>query len=536
MAAAAVARANTGLGLRGRGGGDDDDPASRLSRTRTRTRTGTALLSGRGFEADALDAALSARLCALASVWQEICAPPRDLFRPVAGPVRPSAVPPPAAEDGGADVPPPPDYTRTDARAAPAGPDGAEAWHGSPLPAPERRRASDDRIDWTGVDGVVTHAKKKKAKQAQRDKWAADNDEEKKEEDGANGEGGAGGGAGGGEDGAGGADAGGAGGGDGGDGGGGGDDNNGGDDDWFTGGNTKKNKKKKKKNAWEEFEEEEKKQREEEEAKKAEDEAAAAAAAADGGEAPADAAADEPDPLDSWGSFATVGKKGKKGKKGKAEPEPPPSPPPPAEPEPAPEDPGASATGDAAAPDDDWGSFATVGKKKKGKKNSKVRSSSFFTLFLSGFFPLFRSSSIRCARRGMTGACQSHFRRDGAVASCSRDFFPLFFIDFILFFLFSIVRRSPVHCWEDGRRPHTSATRLPQCTLDSLFSPLLWRTTGTRDARGGIERLSGVSYVCGRVVQPVTQVPVPDRVTGCSSDRALRPPQSHGPRCVSIGR
>lgn len=57
----------------------------------------------------------------------------------------------------------------------------------------------------------------------------------------------------------------------------------------------------------------------------------------------------------------TAGKK-KKGKKGKAEPEPEPEPP--KSPEPAMDtiDLGASANADAV---DDWGAFATVGKKKK---------------------------------------------------------------------------------------------------------------------------------------------------------------------------
>jgi len=70
---------------------------------------------------------------------------------------------------------------------------------------------------------------------------------------------------------------------------------------------------------------------------------------------------------DEWGSFATAGKK-KKGKKGKAaEPEPlPPAP----EPEPEP----AAAAPEAAA-DDMWG-FATTTKKKKGKKG-KVSQRSF---------------------------------------------------------------------------------------------------------------------------------------------------------------
>ena len=79
------------------------------------------------------------------------------------------------------------------------------------------------------------------------------------------------------------------------------------------------------------------------------------------------------DPLDDWGAFATVGKKSKKGKKG-AEPDPPPPPP-------APEttDLGASATADAN-PDDEWGGFST-GKKKKGGKKGKVRAYHFVTQY-----------------------------------------------------------------------------------------------------------------------------------------------------------
>jgi len=75
---------------------------------------------------------------------------------------------------------------------------------------------------------------------------------------------------------------------------------------------------------------------------------------------------------DEWGSFATAGKK-KKGKKGKvAEPEPVPEPEPEpvAEPEPEP----APAAPEAAA-DDMWG-FSTTSKKKKGKKG-KVSHVSF---------------------------------------------------------------------------------------------------------------------------------------------------------------
>jgi hypothetical protein len=74
---------------------------------------------------------------------------------------------------------------------------------------------------------------------------------------------------------------------------------------------------------------------------------------------------------DEWGSFATAGKK-KKGKKGKAEPEPLPEPEPePPAPEPEPE----PAAAPEAAADDMWG-FATTTKKKKGKKG-KVSHRSF---------------------------------------------------------------------------------------------------------------------------------------------------------------
>lgn len=110
--------------------------------------------------------------------------------------------------------------------------------------------------------------------------------------------------------------------------------------------------------AREEFEDEEKKREEEEQNKADEDAGANAGATAD--------------PIDDWGSFATVGKKAKKGKKG-AEPEPPPPPPPPVEPI----DLGASATADAN-PDDEWGGFST-GKKKKGAKKGKVRTSMVYS-------------------------------------------------------------------------------------------------------------------------------------------------------------
>ena len=98
------------------------------------------------------------------------------------------------------------------------------------------------------------------------------------------------------------------------------------------------------------------------------EEAAAAA------EAPAEAPPAEP-VEDDWGGFATAGKK-KKGKKGKAaEPEPLPEPEPEPEP-PAPEpEPEPAAAAPEAAADDMWG-FATTTKKKKGKKG-KVSPRSF---------------------------------------------------------------------------------------------------------------------------------------------------------------
>ncbi|KXT17853.1 hypothetical protein AC579_5883 [Pseudocercospora musae] len=91
---------------------------------------------------------------------------------------------------------------------------------------------------------------------------------------------------------------------------------------------------------------------EEEERKKEEEEAAA--------NADAGASAGEADTLNDWGSFATVGKKKKKKGAAALEPEPEPGPPQELEPEPVP-------AGDAAA-EEDFGGFATKkGKKKKGK-------------------------------------------------------------------------------------------------------------------------------------------------------------------------
>jgi hypothetical protein len=80
---------------------------------------------------------------------------------------------------------------------------------------------------------------------------------------------------------------------------------------------------------------------------------------------------------DEWGSFATAGKK-KKGKKGKvAEPEPLPEPEPEPEP-PAPEPEPEPAAAPEAVADDMWG-FATTTKKKKGKKG-KVSHRSFIRI------------------------------------------------------------------------------------------------------------------------------------------------------------
>ncbi|KAK4995995.1 hypothetical protein LTR66_004316, partial [Elasticomyces elasticus] len=108
----------------------------------------------------------------------------------------------------------------------------------------------------------------------------------------------------------------------------GGGDGNGGDDgdDWDDG-KKKKGKKDKKKNAfsWDEDDEDQKKEDEELKKKEEEDAALAASAATIGESAGGDA-----NPDDEWGGFATAGKK-KKGKKGKnVEPTPPPPPPAPA--------------------------------------------------------------------------------------------------------------------------------------------------------------------------------------------------------------
>ena len=96
---------------------------------------------------------------------------------------------------------------------------------------------------------------------------------------------------------------------------------------------------------------------------------------------------------DEWGSFAPAGGKKKKGKKGKVaepeplpEPEPEPEPEPPAEPEPEPEPAPAP-----EAPADDMLGFSTTGKKKKGKKGAKVSQVSLF-MYLS----VCGSGSNRC--------------------------------------------------------------------------------------------------------------------------------------------
>ncbi|KAF2211418.1 hypothetical protein CERZMDRAFT_106400 [Cercospora zeae-maydis SCOH1-5] len=199
-------------------------------------------------------------------------------------------------------------------------------------------QACDVKVDFNCEHGYRAHAKKKKqaAKVAAKSKCAESDSEEKKDEAPAGGDDN---GAGGGGDGAGGAGD--PPGGNGGDGGG--DDG----DEWNTGGG-KKNRKGKKKQADDEDEQE----------KAAEEESPAVA---DTGTASADA-----DPLDDWGTFATVGKK-KKPKKSAfawdAEPEPE------APVEPVADPPPAAAETPA---EDDGGSFATVGKKGKKSKKSAI--------------------------------------------------------------------------------------------------------------------------------------------------------------------
>ena len=308
----------------------------------------------------------------------------RELFRPY-GTARPEPGPPPTYEESIHDVPP--DYTTSDALAtAQIGNDAKISRNGNayvdlklPYHGHELHELHMD-VDISELEGIRSFANKKAkkaAKQAQMSKWADSDNEEGKDGTVDGGEGGDGNG--------------------GGDGGAGasGDGGEDGDDWWAEAGSKKKDKKKKKKNAWEEFEEEEEK-RQEEEAKKAEEEAAAAATNGAG----------EADPMDEWGSFATAGKK-KKGKNGKNEPEPPPPPPPP-EPEPhiEPVYLGASATADANP--DEWGSFATVGKKKKGTKKGKVCDLLFFRM-LSRFFQQSHATSDRLLSSDvvLTGACDT---------------------------------------------------------------------------------------------------------------------------------
>ncbi|PPJ53386.1 hypothetical protein CBER1_01017 [Cercospora berteroae] len=243
----------------------------------------------------------------------------------------------------------PPDYSATDSFAYARCMQDAEIATNGIKPRTQGNRscqllgqAFDVKVDFNCEHGFRSHAKKKKAaaKAAAKSKWADSDNEEKKDEapaegDDNNGSGGGGDGAGGGSDPP------------------GGDDGNGGGDDgdeWNFGGSKKSKKGKKNKT-----------EVEEEQDKAAEEDAAAAT----------DTAAEpvEAEPVDDWGSFATVGKK-KKPKKGAfawdavEEPEAPVEvvvdPPPP---------PAASETPAA----DDWGSFATVGKKKgKSKKSAAI--------------------------------------------------------------------------------------------------------------------------------------------------------------------
>ncbi|KAI9722751.1 MAG: hypothetical protein M1828_004447 [Chrysothrix sp. TS-e1954] len=175
-------------------------------------------------------------------------------------------------------------------------------------------------IDWTRVDNVRTHGKKKNQPAKQSNDWfASDNEGDgNKAGEGAdqNGDGATGGGGAGGAGGDGG----------GGDGGGGG---GGDDDDWASGwGKKSKKKGKKGKKGGDDEEEEEK--------KKEEEEKLAAASDPWGENLNVVDAAGDANPDDEWGT-ATTGKKGKKGKKGKtADPiPPPPAPPPPASSKPA---------------------------------------------------------------------------------------------------------------------------------------------------------------------------------------------------------
>jgi hypothetical protein len=113
---------------------------------------------------------------------------------------------------------------------------------------------------------------------------------------------------------------------------------------------------------------------------------------------------------DEWGSFATAGKK-KKGKKGKlAEPEPLPEPEPEpiAEPEPEPE----PAPAPEAPADDMWG-FSTTSKKKKGKKG-KVSHVSF--IHVSRLWS-FSNRCLTARRCDYPGRAQSKRARLGGLTS-----------------------------------------------------------------------------------------------------------------------
>jgi hypothetical protein len=261
--------------------------------------------------------------------------PSADFVTPAS---EPYGQPPPSYDDTFADLPP--DYTTTDALATVQTPEY------TPFPSlnpslcsnvPNCLRLScdtsptsslylDEKLLYADIgfgfseDGVKSHAKKKKAPAKKAvNSWDED-DNKKKEEEGAGGEGG--GDNGGGDPPADGG-AGGAGGGDDGNGGNGG--VGGGADDWGDAWDTGKKKKKKGKKAQEEEEEAERKRKEEEEEaerKKKEDEEAAAAADAEAAKPAGDLSwADPPEEAanDDWGTFASAGKK-KKGKKGKVRP------------------------------------------------------------------------------------------------------------------------------------------------------------------------------------------------------------------------
>lgn len=239
--------------------------------------------------------------------------------------------PPPSYDDTLADLPP--DYTTTDALATAQTPEytlfpslnpslcsnvpnclriSCNTSPSSSFYLDEKSLYADIEFGFS-EDGVRSHAKKKKKGGAAKAAWD-DDDDKKKEEENA-------GGAGGGDNGGGNPPADGGGGdagGEGGDGGDGGDDGN--NEDEWGGWDTGKKKKKKSKKAQQEEEEAERKRKEEEdemERKKKEEEAAAAAAATAGNDLSWADQVNDANPDDDWGTFATVGGKKKKGKKGK---------------------------------------------------------------------------------------------------------------------------------------------------------------------------------------------------------------------------